>query len=120
MPSVDTLKCLEPNTAPSFLSKVWHRSAYQTDELPQSIGMIDSTVDRTTIWQAQTPQIAKYADLMRGFEQADLSKVTDEASLLEGTQSVHIVRGQKINQKVTYSEDFEYMDWWFSREKDVS
>ncbi|HIQ37878.1 MAG TPA: 2-C-methyl-D-erythritol 4-phosphate cytidylyltransferase, partial [Desulfocapsa sulfexigens] len=42
-----------------------------------------STVDRENLWQAQTPQAARFSLLMSAYEAAGDRDVTDEASLLE-------------------------------------
>lgn len=71
-------------------------------------GIIIQTLNRETIWQAQTPQTMKF-DLLR---QAHLAAIengflgTDEASLLERLgYTVKIVKGDYRNLKVTTPED---------------
>jgi 2-C-methyl-D-erythritol 4-phosphate cytidylyltransferase len=70
--------------------------------------MIVQTVDRSGIWQAQTPQVARRELLLRALEAArrDGFEGTDDMSLLEriGTR-VAVVPGSRANLKVTTPED---------------
>lgn len=66
--------------------------------------VIDSTVDRSGLWGAQTPQAVRTDLLMdalgRGID------VTDEAMLMESIgQSVRIVEGSRFNIKITHAAD---------------
>ena len=69
---------------------------------------IEKTVDRTCLWQAQTPQMARLGDLKRAIEiaLAEQAVITDEASALEFVgQHVDVVMGRADNIKITYPED---------------
>lgn len=71
---------------------------------------IHSTVDRSHLWQAQTPQMAKLGVLKRAIEQAlaDDAVITDEASALEHIgEQVAVVQGRSDNIKITYPDDLE-------------
>lgn len=71
---------------------------------------IEETVDRSMLWQAQTPQMAKLGLLKRAIEQAlqDGAIITDEASALEHIgESVQVVQGRSDNIKITYPDDLE-------------
>lgn len=71
---------------------------------------IEKTVDRSQLWQAQTPQMAKLGVLRKAIEFA-LEKgisITDEASALETLgKTVQVVAGRSDNIKITYPEDLE-------------
>lgn len=68
--------------------------------------LITDTVDRANVWQAQTPQGAKYPLLCRAFESAGDRDVTDEAMLLEISGiPVALAEGEETNIKVTRPED---------------
>lgn len=68
--------------------------------------LIVATVDREKLWQAQTPQAAKYDLLLQAFTDNGAEDVTDEAALLEKSHiPVHLVTGSDTNIKVTRSED---------------
>lgn len=68
------------------------------------------TVNRENMWQAQTPQIVKYAvlyDALKYIEQNEIH-VTDEASALEQCQiDVQLILGRNDNLKITYPEDLK-------------
>lgn len=71
---------------------------------------ISTTVDRSTLWQAQTPQIAKLGVLKNAIEQALAAgaTITDEASALEFVgEQVNVVQGRSDNIKITYPDDLE-------------
>jgi 2-C-methyl-D-erythritol 4-phosphate cytidylyltransferase/2-C-methyl-D-erythritol 2,4-cyclodiphosphate synthase len=69
---------------------------------------ITETVDRTNLWQAQTPQAMKRSLLAEAYRQAKQDNFvgTDEASLLEhiGCKAA-IVTGSEMNLKITHPED---------------
>jgi len=70
---------------------------------------VGRTLDRKTIYLAQTPQIFHYALLKEALEKADAEGVqgTDEASLVERLgKPVKIVETEPSNLKVTTSADF--------------
>ena len=69
---------------------------------------IEKTVDRTDLWQAQTPQAMRREYLERAFAEAVRTGFvgTDEASLLEAAAiPVHLVYGSERNLKITHPED---------------
>ena len=69
---------------------------------------VAATVDRTTLWSAQTPQMFRYALLQRALQHAHETSgaVTDEASAVEalGLQPC-LVEGSSCNFKVTLPDD---------------
>jgi 2-C-methyl-D-erythritol 4-phosphate cytidylyltransferase/2-C-methyl-D-erythritol 2,4-cyclodiphosphate synthase len=71
-------------------------------------GTIMATVDRSHLWQAQTPQAARRHLLERAFAAAQRTGFvgTDEASLLEAAEiPVRVVAGSECNGKITHPED---------------
>ncbi|MEG2299460.1 MAG: 2-C-methyl-D-erythritol 4-phosphate cytidylyltransferase [Acinetobacter sp.] len=71
---------------------------------------IQETVDRSQLWQAQTPQIAKLGVLKKAIEDALEAQalITDEASALEFVgEKVQVVQGRSDNIKITYPDDLE-------------
>ena len=72
-------------------------------------GEIEHTIDRTGVWQAQTPQAARVALLRKAFAKAAENKsfvATDEAALLERINvPVKVVEGSEKNIKITRPED---------------
>jgi len=69
-------------------------------------GRVTATIDRNTLWQAQTPQGAQRSLLVAAFEAAGEMDVTDEAMLLEQAGiPVMLVEGEETNLKITRPED---------------
>ena len=77
-----------------------------------SDGQVKQTIDRNTVWMAQTPQAAPVALLKKLYGRIAAEPLnftpTDEASILEYFgESVYIVKGNVANDKLTTPEDFE-------------
>lgn len=73
-------------------------------------GVVNSTLEREGIWQAQTPQTFKTDVLLAAIESADEKGIigTDEAQLVEMNGGrVAIVEGSILNIKITTQEDWE-------------
>src|SRR3989338_6686530 len=71
-------------------------------------GIIIKTVDRTNLWQMQTPQAIKHGLFLRAFENAKNKnlKFADDASLVEALgQKVKIIKCSNENIKITTPED---------------
>ena len=68
--------------------------------------LIRETVDRTGLWEAQTPQVFSRSLLERAFAAAAGRPATDEAGLIEALgHPVTVVPGSPINLKITSRED---------------
>ncbi len=71
-------------------------------------GVVEETVERSSLWSIQTPQAFRYPILKEAHEIAKTENYlgTDEASLVERIQvPVHIVEGEYENFKLTTPED---------------
>ncbi len=71
-------------------------------------GRIVATLDRSRLWQAQTPQAARRELLIQAYALAEKDgfQATDEAALLEHAGiAVHTVAGSRRNLKITRPED---------------
>lgn len=69
---------------------------------------VKKSLDRSTLWDIQTPQILSYPLLQRGLEemQAKNLKVTDDVSLAELLgEPVKLVQGSYSNIKITTQDD---------------
>ncbi len=79
------------------------------DTLKRVVGdRVETTVDRTGIWQAQTPQIVRRELLQRAFDNALATgfQGTDDVSLVEHLgEPVVVVPGSPTNVKITRKED---------------
>jgi 2-C-methyl-D-erythritol 4-phosphate cytidylyltransferase len=68
--------------------------------------VITETVDRTGLWEAQTPQVFARDVLVKAYAACRDGEATDEASLVERIgQPVTVVPGSPINLKITSRED---------------
>ena len=75
---------------------------------------ISSTLDRHTIWRAQTPQVFRYDLLYRCLLRAvsDSVSITDDASAVEiGGYMPKVLPGRKDNIKITHPEDLRIAEF---------
>jgi 2-C-methyl-D-erythritol 4-phosphate cytidylyltransferase len=71
--------------------------------------IIEKTLDRSNLWQAQTPQVFKKDILLRAYQSN--ATVTDDAMLVERLGiPVIMVMGSYLNLKVTTPEDLKIME----------
>jgi 2-C-methyl-D-erythritol 4-phosphate cytidylyltransferase len=83
---------------------------------------IEQTVERTDLWQAQTPQMFKYGVLKHALganiHAASSPAFTDEAEAIEALGlKPTLVQGELRNLKITYPQDLELLEALFSKEK---
>ena len=68
--------------------------------------LIEETVSRAGLWEAQTPQVFRRQILLDAYAKRGDFAATDEASLVERIgQAVTVVPGSPINLKITTQED---------------
>jgi len=73
--------------------------------------VITETVDRTGLWEAQTPQVFSRDLLTRAFASHPAGQATDEAQLIEALgHPVTVVPGSPINLKITCREDLTFAE----------
>jgi 2-C-methyl-D-erythritol 4-phosphate cytidylyltransferase len=75
-----------------------------------SAGVIENTIDREGIWQAQTPQAFSYDVIMKAHAKArkDGFLASDDALLVERLgEKVRVIAGNKDNLKITTPEDLQ-------------
>ncbi|HEX5392320.1 MAG TPA: 2-C-methyl-D-erythritol 4-phosphate cytidylyltransferase [Rhodocyclaceae bacterium] len=77
---------------------------------------IETTVSRDALWQAQTPQMFRHAQLLEALEKCPA--VTDEASAME-FMGAHprLVMGDATNLKITYPLDLQLAGWILQNRK---
>jgi 2-C-methyl-D-erythritol 4-phosphate cytidylyltransferase len=69
-------------------------------------GRVAATLDRTSLWCAQTPQLFRYALLRAALASGTLADITDEASAMERAgHAPRLIPGASSNLKVTTPED---------------
>jgi 2-C-methyl-D-erythritol 4-phosphate cytidylyltransferase len=86
--------------------------ARDTLKRADSQGRVRETVDRSTIWQAYTPQMFRLGALHRALADSLVADVaiTDEASAIEWAgQAPRLIEGRSDNIKVTRPEDLEWL-----------
>jgi 2-C-methyl-D-erythritol 4-phosphate cytidylyltransferase len=89
--------------------------ARDTVKLVDDTATITATLDRRTVWLAQTPQAFRAALLRRALEAARLTgfQATDDAALVERLgERVYVVPGEPTNVKVTTPEDLLWAEWY--------
>jgi len=75
-------------------------------------GRVSATIDRSTVWQAYTPQMFRLGMLHRALAECLVSDVavTDESSAIEWAgHAPRLVEGRSDNIKVTRPEDLEWL-----------
>jgi 2-C-methyl-D-erythritol 4-phosphate cytidylyltransferase len=88
--------------------------AKDTIKISDSSMRIVQTPQRSTLWQAQTPQIFKTNLLENAYRKAESENYlgTDDASLLEyAGNTVSLVEGNRENFKITYPLDLKLAEW---------
>lgn len=82
--------------------------ATSTYKVVRKDGFISHTVDRSTLWEMQTPQVIRQCLLREGFKMAldENLTVTDDVALVELLQQpVKVVEGNRDNLKITTPSD---------------
>lgn len=68
--------------------------------------MITKTVDRASLWRAQTPQVFARQILLDAYQNQGQTHPTDDCELVEQTGTpVSIVKGSPLNIKITTKQD---------------
>jgi 2-C-methyl-D-erythritol 4-phosphate cytidylyltransferase len=95
------------------------------DTVKRSMGMkysnqVKSTLDRSTIWLAYTPQVFQQASLKEAikFSIENGYSITDDASAMElAGYNPLLVEGARDNIKITHPEDLALAEWYLERQK---
>jgi 2-C-methyl-D-erythritol 4-phosphate cytidylyltransferase len=88
------------------------------DTIKQATGnLTNTTIDRSNLWQAQTPQMYRFGVLLNALTKADADdiNITDEASAIEyiGLKSL-LVKSSKRNFKITNPEDLALANFYLN------
>jgi len=98
----DVIKCIEKNDACTVGTPV-------SDTVKETDGtVIKKTVDRTNLHIVQTPQAARFAELLKAHERAEAEGwvTTDDAQIMEmAGYKVNVVLSTRWNIKITTKED---------------
>lgn len=90
-----------------------------TLKVADEAGFIESTVDRSRFWAAQTPQLFPIGALIRNLETAIAAgpDPTDEASAMEAAGvKPRLVQGSTTNIKITGAEDLALAEFILQRQ----
>lgn len=83
---------------------------------------VNKTIDRSKLFEIQTPQVIAKELLKEGFEFAKKNNcsVTDDVSLVELLgKPVKLTLGEPTNIKVTTPDDLEYANYLYGRKKNL-
>lgn len=88
-----------------------------SDTLKQAdaLGRVMATVDRSTLWRAQTPQMFRFGALLDALRQAQARglAITDEAMAMEAIGfAPHLLEGRADNLKITRPEDLALAEFY--------
>ena len=119
--------CLHPNDLSRLMDSVIRAAAggilaepiRDTVKQANVDSLVERTLDRTTLWRAQTPQMFRLGELRRALREArdEGRPVTDEASAMElAGYPVQLVAGSASNLKVTVPEDLALAGWYLSQQ----
>ena len=109
-----------------FADAVEHRASIvavpvaDTLKRVQDSAMIEETVDRADLWQAQTPQVFRRDDIVRAYANLDEQSrsITDDAQLIEALGiTVHVTMGSRRNFKITTRDDLDFAEALLAHEK---
>jgi len=84
-------------------------------------GVVQKTLERTTLWRALTPQVFKINQLQGALISAKNEGVviTDEASAIEYiNEPVIVVEGNADNIKITLPNDLELADFYINKQEE--
>ena len=94
-----------------------------TIKIVNSNGIVESTPDRSRLWQVQTPQVFKTSELVQAYDRLmsahNIGNITDDAMVMEhfGDLPVHMAEGNYCNIKVTTPEDIFLVKNFFEKIK---
>ena len=75
-----------------------------------------SAIDRSQVWQIQTPQTFQTKTLFEAYNQDESDLFTDDASVVEKLgYPIHLIESTPRNLKLTYAEDFEIAKLYLSK-----
>jgi 2-C-methyl-D-erythritol 4-phosphate cytidylyltransferase len=116
--------CVEANNIEKLISQVKNANTggllatKVIDTIKQATGnLTNTTIDRSNLWQAQTPQMYRFGVLLNALTKADADdiNITDVASAIEyiGLKSL-LVKSSKRNFKITNPEDLALANFYLN------
>ena len=112
--------CISPKTIKDMLLKLTEDKVGGILAIPVSDTLkysnnevIIKTVDRSSLYHAQTPQMFRYNVLHKALSSCDLSVITDDASAVEALGlPVRLLQGEVSNIKLTYPSDIKLAEFY--------
>ncbi|MEL6365552.1 MAG: 2-C-methyl-D-erythritol 4-phosphate cytidylyltransferase, partial [Pseudomonadota bacterium] len=84
----------------------------------ESREIIETTVPRSDLWRAQTPQGFRFGSILAAHRRAEGEALTDDAAVAEAAGiDVTLVVGSPDNMKITQAEDFGMAETLLGRER---
>ncbi|MCR5792209.1 MAG: 2-C-methyl-D-erythritol 4-phosphate cytidylyltransferase [Lachnospiraceae bacterium] len=98
--------------------------AKDTIKIASADAIVESTPDRNSLWQIQTPQVFYFKEIKEAYAKAIREKdttLTDDAMVMEcyGERPVKLVMGDYHNLKITTPEDMEIMELFLKKSIDI-
>ena len=91
-------------------------TAVKTNDTIVKAGESNEVLDRSNLYQVQTPQAFRYQIILKAHQQAlkkGITSATDDAQLVEGVQ---IVNGESTNFKITTIQDLKLFEALLKKE----
>jgi 2-C-methyl-D-erythritol 4-phosphate cytidylyltransferase len=102
-PWIDAVFAEADRTGAAILANPLHGTLKEVTEA----GVIDRTLERSALWEAQTPQVFRRDLLVAAYAAGD--SATDDAALVEAAgHAVHVVAGDPRNIKITTQADLAF------------
>ena len=113
---IDSLLAAYLKTDGAILALPCSDTLKMTDVDGQSTNVVQRTLDRSLIWQAQTPQFFPLFSLINAIRLApNKDIITDEASAIEGAGGqVTLVEGLSSNIKITRQSDLALAEYYLA------
>lgn len=91
-----------------------------TIKIADASGIVEETPQRSRVWTVQTPQIFRYSEIMKAYEELqgfDRTGITDDAMVLEtmGGTNIRMFTGSYSNIKLTTPEDLDLAEYMIDR-----
>jgi 2-C-methyl-D-erythritol 4-phosphate cytidylyltransferase len=107
---INLIKQLEDHPTGGLLATRVVDTIKQADNI-----QVETTLDRSNLWQAQTPQMYRFGVLSKALDNIMKNNlnITDEASSIEafGLESI-LIEGSKSNLKITTPEDLDLANFY--------
>tara|TARA_B100000929_G_scaffold290537_1_gene284504 strand:+ start:1097 stop:1798 length:702 start_codon:yes stop_codon:yes gene_type:complete len=91
---------------------------FETMKRVNNSNEVEETINRETIWRAQTPQVFKYQKLLLAIEKVINENIfiTDEAMAMElSNHKPIVILGDENNIKITHKTDLKYLELFLEK-----